>query len=205
MLNSLSWLKPLSKFVLEINPMICAAAIGAYVLGSVIAQSSAPKPLTVELDPFELSGEEITTLVKGAHTPTPTQSAKIEVEAKPSDAAQMAPAATARSEEPRKAEPKKRVVSQERKPSAKPATAQKPNPRPVETAALATPQLPPPPPVAITPDAAQEKRSWLGRTWNTVSGWSGDAADAVVATPGAIARAGKRTFEVVTDAVVPGR
>jgi hypothetical protein len=170
-----------------------------------MAQSSAPRPLAVDVTPFEISGEEVTTLVQSAHAAT--QSAKLRLEASPGETAITA---AAKAEEPRateqsrKAEPKKRVVHQEHKPPAKVAMP-KPSPRPIETAALVAPQLPPPPPVAITPEPAQEKRSWFGRTWDTVSGWSGDAAHAVVATPGAVARAGKRTFEVVSDAVVPGR
>jgi hypothetical protein len=196
---SLSWLRPLSKFVLEVNPMICAAAIGAYVLGSVIAQSSAPKPLTLAApEPFELSGEEITAIVQTAHSAALT--GKVRPEGEPRETAEATPQAKA--EEPRRAEPKNRIV--ERKLPAR-AAAPKPAPRAVETAALAAPLPAPPPPAAITPDRARQERSWYGRTWNAVSGWGGDAAEAVVATPGAVVRAGKRTFEVVTDAVIPGR
>jgi hypothetical protein len=193
---SLPKIERLSKFVLEVNPMICAAAIGAYVLGSVIAQSSAPTPLQIALpDPVELSGEEITAMVQTSHAGTLAATAPQKAE--PQQAAEALPKGL----EPRKAEPKKRLATTERNLPAR-AAAPKPAPRPVETAALA-PSLPPPPPVAIAP--VREERSWYGRTWDTVAGWSGDAADLVVATPGAVVRASKRTFEVVTDAVVPGR
>jgi hypothetical protein len=193
------WLKPMSKFVLEVSPLVSALLIGAYLVSGAheapqAAALVAPGP---ELDTATLSGEAITEMVKQAHDAAAVESHRGDTSSLTAPVVQVA------------------AVARTFKPAPRTAHAQRPA-KPAHPAKLARKPVPQPlpPPSAVQPPpspqqaAAPPEHGLLRRTWGSVTNFGGavahatridQAADAVAETPAAVARAGRKTWQAFTS------
>jgi hypothetical protein len=190
--TSVVWLKPLSKFVLEVSPLVSALLIGAYLVSG--AHEGRRPPATAaaipQPDSAMLSGEAVTAMIMQAHAAVAAENREqaTRAEARPAEVVQTAAA-----------------VDSPVKPAAKIAHAKAKPATPAAKVADATPpSVTPPPPAAVPP----KHPGILRRTWGAVSGWSGAvahaakidyAADVVAETPSAVARAGRKTWRAFTS------
>jgi hypothetical protein len=200
----LAWFTPLSRYVLEINPIICAVAIGGYVFAGALQQRPPSIDLVISaLAPASYSGEEVTAMVQTTHAAALAAAKERAAAEQRQTAAETAPAAT---------EPKRKPLAAFAKPAGRLKPAGQPLvPQASETVVAAA--VPPSAPISILPEAATEARTWYGRGWDAVSGLTGavarttrleDAAGLAAATPGAVARVGKRAVGFIADTFLPG-
>jgi len=199
------WFQPVSRFILEVNPIICAIAIGSYVLSGLLPIHPAATKVALARPPAaDFSGEEVTAMVQTAHAAA--RAAAMRKTERDMASAEPAPAATPAHPHRTLAAAKERTARvAPRQTAIQPVPAQ---PVPAQPAMAE----PPAPPMQIV--RAEEPRSWYGRTIDRVSGWGGtvarttrldDAASLAVAAPGAVMRAGVRTVDFVAGAILPGR
>jgi hypothetical protein len=196
MSTSVIWLKPLSKFVLEVSPLVSALLIGAYLVSGAHEGQRPPATAAAisQPDSAMLSGEAVTEMIMQAHAAVAAESREqaARAEARPVEVAQpVAAAASPVKPAARVAHAKSRAAT----PAGKVADAQAATPvatTPTQTAAVVPPK----------------RHGILRRTWGTVAGWGGTvahatkidyAADVVAETPSAVARAGRKTWHAFTS------
>lgn len=195
------WLKPMSKFVLEVSPLVSALLVGAYLVSGAheAPQTAALVTPGPELDTATLSGEAITDMVKHAHDASVVESDRQDRSSMTAPPPVVQVATVTRTFKPIPKSPHAQR-------SAKPA-------HPAKLAHTSAPQSPPPVPAVQPPPlrqqtAAAPEHGLLRRTWGSVANFGGavahathidQAADAVAETPAAVARVGRKTWQAVTS------
>ena len=211
MLAPTIWLKPLSKFVLEVSPLISAVLVGAYLAGSVNWKPTAAETLFALPGPDSAasSGEELTSLIKAAHAAVAEKPQASKTQAlQPDEISEPSVAVAAI------ATPESRPRTTDSR-AAKPTKAARPAKSATSAASVKKDAILPPPlslASAPQPAIAAAEPTWLGRSWGTVAGWGEKAAkvtkldyavDVVADTPFAVVRVGKKTLDAVASVVVP--
>jgi hypothetical protein len=194
----------LSKFVLEVTPLISAILIAAYLFSGLHWNPTSAETLATLPAPEAAvnSGEELTAMINAAHAaailyPQTRQSAAA--------AEPVAAAASATPEPQRVAAPAPGSARMAARPPTAATTPAVAESSPIVPAAAVAAE-------AAAPAPPASEATWYGKTRGAVAGWGEKAvkvtrldyaAGLVVDTPSAVMRAGRKTIGAVAGLIVP--